>query len=108
SDAVADGARAEGVDRSPDRFRPRVLTGVGNGSKALRASQLERGSVRLRRVLGFRPAEADADHATVAVLDRVADDVQCLVEAVHTRDVRRPADPDPLPPSGPLPALTNA
>src|SRR5207244_2278744 len=64
--------------------------------EAFGAGELEGGRIRLRRMLGLRPAEAYPDHASVAVLDCVADDLQRLVEVVHARDVRGQADLDPV------------
>src|SRR5438270_13595270 len=45
-------------------------------------------------MLGLGSAQADADHAPVAVFDCVADYLQRLFEAVHARDVGRQSDLD--------------
>ena len=45
-------------------------------------------------MLGLGSAQADADHAPVAVFDRVADYLQRFFEAVHARDVGRQSDLD--------------
>ena len=66
-----------------------MLACVGHRGEAFGAGELEGGRVRLRRMLGLGSAQADADHAPVAVFDRVADYLQGFFEAVHARDVGR-------------------
>ena len=96
-DPVPDATGAERVERAADRARPRVLAGMRNRGEAFGAGELERGCIRLRRMLGLGPAEPHPDDASVAVLDREPDDLQRLFEAVDARDIRRQADLDPIP-----------
>src|SRR5947208_17196212 len=54
----------------------------------------ERRLVRLGRVVGFQPAEADAEHAAVSVLRRVADGFFRVLQRIAPDDVRGQADLD--------------
>jgi hypothetical protein len=87
---------AELLERTADGSRPSDLARVRDGGEPQLAREHEDGLVGLGRVLGLEPAEAHSDHAAIAVLAGVADDLLGPVELRAAVDVGREAHLDPV------------
>ena len=97
ADAVPDAVGVQRLDRALHAGRAGHLAGVRHARQAQVARQLERVDVQLGRVLGLEPAEADAEHAAVAVPAAVRTVSMRLLLREAARDVGRQADLDAVP-----------
>src|SRR4029453_18218652 len=73
---------------------PAPLPGVGHRAEAFCANALEHRCVVLRRVFGLEAAEADADHAAIAVFDGIPQHLIGLLVRSSSKDVGRKANLD--------------
>src|SRR5579864_1075922 len=93
-DAVAEPVCLEALERAPNGRGARDFPRVRDRAEAERLRVLEHVLVRLGRILGFEPAEADSDDAAVAVARAPVDRLARLLLREPARDVRRQPDLD--------------
>ncbi len=106
ADAVPDAVGVQRVEGAADRGRSGALAGVGHRAEAQRARECEGRRERLGR--GLEAAEADGQHAPLAVAGAPTDGLLGEAWAVGARDVGREEDLDAEPLAGLLGALAVA